>query len=467
VLADANPPQITAMLPVAESHYKFGDLSRNKYRAQVTVVDAESGVAHVTFVIDGKSTDVKFGDAGSLTNANGYTFFTDVDVTAKNVDTRIHITATAYDYDGNHAAQTADVIYDSVNDGTAPLVWWLTPLDGAAVVKGNVTLTLRIRATDDIHVDSVTFDSPLFASVTADRLANDIFEKQVTFDTPADGSPFTISATASDSGHQTVVPITIDPIVVDQDLATDSQINNTNLATFAGKSVRIHGSGKKLYISVPVTLKNLIAADGAIAGNPDGTKVDLTVRDHLYIDGDSSIDLTGKGFLGGWASHESGGQNASSNGVTLGNTTIGGALTNGTDVRAGERGPSRFERSMLCLQARMSWFESSELLFESREVRLGVRSPHFGSPELGPGTPEFQFGSRELRFAVPEIHFGTLELRFGVGELRFGSRDLRLGTPEFRLGARELRFGIPELRFETPEIRFGPREFRFQCPVSA
>jgi hypothetical protein len=176
VLADTNPPEITAMLPVAESHYKFGDPSRSKYRAQVTVVDAESGVAHVTFVIDGKSTDVKFGDAGSSANGSIYTFFSDTDVTAKNVDTRIHIAATAYDYDGNHTAQTTDVIYDSVNDGTAPLVWWLTPLDGAAAVKGNVTLTLRVRATDDIHVDSVTFDSPLFASVTADRLANDIFE---------------------------------------------------------------------------------------------------------------------------------------------------------------------------------------------------------------------------------------------------------------------------------------------------
>jgi hypothetical protein len=331
VLADTNAPQITAMLPPGETHYKFGDVSRNHYRAQVNVVDAESGVAHVTFVIDGGTKDVKFGDPGSSLNGSTYTFFTDVDVTAKNVDTRIHIAATAFDYDGNHTAQTADVIYDSVNDGTAPVVWWLTPLDGAAVAKGNMTLTLRIRATDDIHVDSVTFDSPLFASVTADRLNNDptsdIFEKSVTFDTPADGSSLTITATASDSGHQTAVPITIDPVTIDADLAIDSQINNTNLATYAGKSVRIHGSGKKLYISVPVTLQNLIVAGGAIVGNPDGTKVDLTVRDHLYVDGDSAIDVTGKGFLGGWAAHEAGGQNASPNGVTLGNTTTGGAST--------------------------------------------------------------------------------------------------------------------------------------------
>ena len=336
VLADTNPPQVAGMLPVGETHYKFGDATRNKYRAQVIVADAESGVAHVTFVIDGQTKDVKIGDPGA--SANGTTFFTDVDVTAKNVDTRIHITATAYDYDGNHTAQTVDVIYDSVNDGTAPVVWWLTPLDGAAVAKGNVSLTLRVRAIDDIHVDSVTFDSPLFTSVTADRLANDLFEKRVTFDTPADGSLFTITATVSDSSHQTVVPITIDQVVVDADLATDSQINNTNLSTYAGKSVRVHGSGKKLYISVPVTLQNLIVADGATVSNPDGTKLDVTVRDHLYIDGDSSIDLTAKGFLGGWASHESGGQNSSANGVTLGNTNVGGASPAGASLASASYG---------------------------------------------------------------------------------------------------------------------------------
>jgi hypothetical protein len=291
VLVDANAPHITAMLPAAETRYKFGDTARNRYRAQISVTDPESGVAHVTFIVDGHTTDVNFGTSGSSYTNGIYTFFTDVDVAAKNVDTRIHITATAFDYDGNLSAQTTDVVYESVNDGTAPTGSWVTPLDGALVAKGNVTLMLRVHAVDDIHVDAVTFDSTLFSSVTADRLANDIFEKSVTFDTPAGGSSFVINATISDSGHQTVVPITIDQIVPDIDLATDSQINNGNAATYANKSVRIHGAGKKLYISVPVTLQNLIVADGAIAGNPDGTKIDLTVRDRLYVDRRGAVDV--------------------------------------------------------------------------------------------------------------------------------------------------------------------------------
>ena len=332
ILADATPPHITAMLPAGETHYKFGDPARNHYRAQVSVTDAESGVAHVTFVIDGHTTDV-----ATSSYSNGiYTFLTDVDVAAKNVDTRIHITATAFDYDGNQSAQTADVIYESVNDGTAPTGAWITPLDGATVVKGSVTLLLRVHAVDDVHVDTVTFESALFSSVAADRLANDVFEKSVTFATPADGSSFVVNATISDSGHQTIVPITIDPVAVDVDLATDSQINSGNAGTFANKTVRIHGAGKKLYISVPVTLQNLIVADGALAGNPDGTKIDLTVVDRLYIDGFSAIDVTGKGFLGGWASHEAGGQNATPNGLTLNNAP--GAAPAGSSVASGSHG---------------------------------------------------------------------------------------------------------------------------------
>jgi hypothetical protein len=42
-------------------------------------------------------------------------------------------------------------------------------------------------------------------------------------------------------------------IVPDIDLATASQINNSNAATYANKTVRIHGAGKKVCISVPIT----------------------------------------------------------------------------------------------------------------------------------------------------------------------------------------------------------------------
>jgi hypothetical protein len=52
ILADTIAPQITAMLPAGETHYKFGDVTRNHYRAQVSVTDAGSGVAHVTLCVN-------------------------------------------------------------------------------------------------------------------------------------------------------------------------------------------------------------------------------------------------------------------------------------------------------------------------------------------------------------------------------------------------------------------------------
>jgi hypothetical protein len=50
------------------------------------------------------------------------------------------------------------------------------------------------------------------------------------------------------------VAITIDQIVPDIDLATDSQIKNGN-ADIREQNRSFHGLGKKRYISVPVTCK--------------------------------------------------------------------------------------------------------------------------------------------------------------------------------------------------------------------
>ena len=37
--------------------------------------------------------------------------------------------------------------------------------------------------------------------------------------------------------------------------------------------------------------------------------LDVTVANHLYVDGDSSVNVTAKGYLGGWHFSEDGGLN--------------------------------------------------------------------------------------------------------------------------------------------------------------
>src|SRR5207244_2326400 len=299
LLTDSIAPQIISLTPASETHFKFG----NTYRITLRAADSESGIARVIFAYDNKAVDVIAG--------SGDSYSTDAVVTAKNADTRIHITATAYDFHGNSSVATSDVIYDSVNDGTLPVGQWLTPLDGAGLPSGQtVSVKLRLHATDDVHVEAVQFDSSAFAApvlpVTAAAVGA-IYEQTAMINVPASGS-FTITATISDSdpAHSVVLPIKIDAVSVDQQIVADFAITPSNAAHYANKSIVVSGAGTTLYVTVPIALQNVIVLGGAKIGNPDRVKLDLTATDHLYVDGDSSIDLTAKGFLGGWARSEDG-----------------------------------------------------------------------------------------------------------------------------------------------------------------
>ena len=160
----------------------------------------ETGVAKVIFNYDGKTATVS---SGSYDAASGvYTFTTSVAVPPKNADTRIHIIATAYDFRDNNIAQTTDVIYDSVNDAEIPKAVWITPLDGAALPTNqtNWQTTLRVRATDNVKITQVKFESAqLTTPVTVlnpKSGTTDIFEAKATLNLPIDlTTPFVITVT--------------------------------------------------------------------------------------------------------------------------------------------------------------------------------------------------------------------------------------------------------------------------------
>ena len=314
---DTVAPQVVSVMPASETRLRFG----TTYRIAVQARDAESGVAHVVVTYDNKSVDLT---TGSLDAASGVrTFTADVAVTAKNADTRVHIVATAYDHHGNTGQGATDVIYESVNDGTIPVAQWLTPLDLAALPAGRtMNVKLRVHATDDTHVEAVKFESPAFASAVADVTTAspaDVFEANASINVPASGS-FTITATVRDAdpAHDVVLPISINAVAVDEEVLADAAVNAGNLSQYANKSLLVSGSATNLYVTVPLTLQNLIVIGGARVGNPDRVKLDLTVSGVVYIDGDSSIDLTAKGYLGGRAQSEDGVTvNDSQRGMTL------------------------------------------------------------------------------------------------------------------------------------------------------
>ncbi|HXA17287.1 MAG TPA: Ig-like domain-containing protein [Thermoanaerobaculia bacterium] len=336
LLTDSIPPVIVSLDPQPESVYKFVPGAANTFPIVVKVKDAESGVARVHLNYDGHDLDMPNGsyDAASAT----WTFSATGQIVAKNADTRIHIVATAYDYHGNTTPVSADVIFQSVNDGTIPVAQWLTPLDGAALPANTpVSLTLRVHAIDNIKVEKVVFTSPAFPTqtLTAPTGSGDLYEQVVSFTTPAAGTPFTVTATVSDSDplHDVVLPLSIDPVAVDVSagdamLTGDASIEAADVAKYTGRTIVVSGNQTDVYVKVPLTLKNLIVINGGHVGDPDRVKLDLTIKDHLFVDADSSVDVSGKGFLGGHHTSEDASlTNSSDRGMTLGDTTTGhGAL---------------------------------------------------------------------------------------------------------------------------------------------
>lgn len=315
--SDAVAPRIISMTPAAETHFKYG----TTYPVTVQVKDGESGIGHVTVAYEAKIVDVTVGSYDAATGV--MTFTTNIAVTAKNADTRIHILATAFDIAGNSSQASTDVIYDSVNDPTVPVAEWLTPLDRAVLpANRSMSIKLRVHATDNVHVEGVRFESAAFASpvpALTTATSPDTYETPAVVNVPATGS-LTITATVSDNdpAHDVVLPITIDAVPVDREIPADAAITAATASQYANQSILVTGASTRLYINVPLSLQNLIVIGGAKIGNPDRTKVDLTVARAIYVDADSSFDLTAKGFLGGWAqSEDHSTQNNSARGMTL------------------------------------------------------------------------------------------------------------------------------------------------------
>ncbi|MFL6248500.1 MAG: Ig-like domain-containing protein, partial [Thermoanaerobaculia bacterium] len=328
ILADTTPPEVLSITPKSETHYTFNQT----YTVEVKVRDNETRVTKLMLVYDPKQPAVEV--LNPTVDASGvYTFRRNVTVPPKNAETRVHTTATVTDLRGNIGEGFTDIIWDRVDDETVPFVEWITPLDGAALPKGQTTweTTLRVRATDNVKVTSVTFVSSVIpngsVSVTTPKSGTtDIFEAKVILNLGDD--PFVITAQVADGdeSHLVELPISITPISLGNTppVTANFSISGVNVADYVDKSVFVR-SGAKLVVTVPVRLTNLILADGATVSTLEETKVELTVKDHLFIDADSAIDVNEKGYLGGWRTRSDNVfTNSSSTGRTIGGTTTGG-----------------------------------------------------------------------------------------------------------------------------------------------
>jgi len=348
VLTDAVKPLIFSTLPAGETRYTIGA----KYQIEAVVGDNESGVRDVTFAFDNQVIKVLPNNTAKVTpgtQPHTWKYVSgQVTVPAKNIDTRIPIVITVTDYHGNATVSTVEVVYVGVNDPTLPKGAWLCPIDHATFpASTNLPVTLQVRATDDIAVTGVKFVIPgVTTPVTASRVGTtDTYQATVTLATPAPDTLYTLTAIISDADplHDVELTTTLDFVAVDLTIDERTQaVVASDVATFQNKSIVVKGASAHFVPHVPLTLKNLIVLNGAKVETLASTtgieqKLDLTISDHLYVDCASSIDVSARGYLGGWGVNADGSntKNNDARGLTLGNSPVNGPTSGASASHAG------------------------------------------------------------------------------------------------------------------------------------
>ncbi len=331
VAADTIQPNILSVTPPVNTTF----FNRDKFVIQAIVSDAETGVQSVTFLVDGDAYATASQVAGPIAGTQKFTSM-QIEAKAKADDAQIPIVVTAKDYNGNTRATTYDVVYKGVNDPEAPKVTWLCPVDRGALpaLANNFALKLRLNVVDQ-DVRTVTFRIGDTGTTIAGALVSGTeYGATYTFTQTPPAGPLTITAVVEDTvaAHTVELPITLDLVNADFTYTDPKAITSSEAAGFANKTIVLIGSGAVLAPQVPITLKNLLVLGGARVETLGTTttrefRVDITTTDTTYVDCDSRIDVTEKGYVGGWQ-NTSDGQNNDPRGRTVGNTNNGAASSN-------------------------------------------------------------------------------------------------------------------------------------------
>jgi Bacterial Ig-like domain/Carboxypeptidase regulatory-like domain len=326
ILADTTAPVIVSLLPKAESRFRFNET----YTVELRARDAETGLKNATITVGG----VTLTGLVETFAAGIRTYRKDIVVPPRNADTRVTISATVTDHRDNSATSSADVVYERVDDATLPRAAWITPLDGAALPAGQAgwLTTLRVEASDDTKVTAVRFESPALAApvtVTTPKAGTtDVFETKAALAMTA-GTPFVVKAIVSDGdpAHDVELPITLDPVALSADapavVSANLSITSSNVELYRNKSLAVRGPNGLVYVTVPLELKDVMLLDGAVLSTIEETRLDLRITDRVFIDADSAVDVTDRGFLGGWRKRQDNSlTNASATGRSVGSGAV-------------------------------------------------------------------------------------------------------------------------------------------------
>jgi hypothetical protein len=315
IAADVTPPVLSNPTPPDGSRFA----STRIIAVSVTATD-DVGVLSVDITVDGVTT----------TKASPpYTIVYTAKVVAQ--DTPVPIQFVARDRAGNTATLDETII---VHPDEAPSVSLSCPSDGALLPAGYVA-TVTADAVDDLSVTKVEF----YANGDSVPFATDATSPyQAAYTVPAglsDGDTFTLTARAYDSGgHTTDATSTV--AVAAGDVISSSTTIAAGDATYDGHTVIV--SGGTTTIDGPHTFARLIVLSGATVTQSASTSsavgaLTLTTTGETYVTCGGSLDVSGKGYLGG---NKPG--NPLSAGRTLGNvagsTSLAGGSSGGRGARA-------------------------------------------------------------------------------------------------------------------------------------
>ena len=345
---DETAPTVLSVSSSAGTRLERGTV----FTLSATVRDLESGVSSVRFVFDGHDTTVLLKDAKPGSEPGTLVFRTpSFTVPLRNEDTDIPVTVTATDQRGNNGPGSLTLTYVGVHDASAPRITWIAPVEGAGLPGGlpagqTVRTKLRVHATDDIGVDRVELFLPgATTPILASQSANDIWEKDVDLDMGAAGSTVSIKATVHDANNDNGQSVTVNvtAVAVDKTIPADLTyaITSPNDVSL-NKSLAVRG---RLVLHIPATFTNLLVLEGGVVETLPSRpslerRVDLTVKDILYVDSLSKIDVTGTGYAGGWQMDPDGTseQNNDARGRTAGNVNTGGPTPGASASHAGVGG---------------------------------------------------------------------------------------------------------------------------------
>jgi hypothetical protein len=303
---DTSPPVIHITSPAQGDKFEFGQLINISADASDDIV-----VLDVKFYVEGEFI--------SVDDTSPYA--AQYQAPAFKEDTEIKIKAEATDGAGNIVSDEITVVIKALFDPYAPTVKITCPSE-ASLFPAGYRMTISAQAQDDKGVARVEFyiNDELLSSLTASP-----YETEYTIPSgSADGEQFTVRATVYDfddkKGEDDVTVTVISGIVIPAGTVIEDSNKNYDNKSIIIKDGTATINGVHSFNNILILGNGILNHSGSTTIKTN--KLELAITGKLVVTCGGKIDVTGKGYLGGYR-----GDNSSTSGRTLGNTTTGGSET--------------------------------------------------------------------------------------------------------------------------------------------